>query len=298
VFNDHDTSISKELLWIVVDELSVDEDIWLILKDLFDLSLHLLFFGLLDLRDFQNRVDFDFSSHDFDLIGIHLGVSDHNFWVDSHSLASSSNLFLEDETISQVRVSKGATWLLDDLDVVHVSGSLKSQDGVDGQLCELFSLRFQKLGTEGGHGDVHQILLESNGIIKVIESIINQDFLGDLSSLSPSLNNDLWVNLGEDKLFSFSKQLSGKYCDGGGTISDFLILSLGDINQNLGCGVINKDRLQNGGTIIGNYDSLSSVLVSEGLQDFIHTLWTKSGLNKVSDGNSSNKRLLNENKIN
>ena len=93
---------------------------------------HLIFFSHLDLRDFQNRVDFDFNSHIFYIIGIHLGVSDHNSWVDSRSFTSSSNLFLEDEAISQVRVSKGATWLLDDLDVVHVSGSLKSQDGVDG----------------------------------------------------------------------------------------------------------------------------------------------------------------------
>lgn len=296
MFNDHNTGISKELLWIVVDELSVDENVWLILKDLVNLSLHLLFFGFLDLSDLHDRVDLDFRAHDFNLIGVHLGVGDHDSWVDSGSLASSSNSFLEDETIGKVRVSKGATWLLDDLDVVQVSGSLKSEYGVDGQLSELFSLGFQKLGTESSHGDVHQILLESNGIIKVIESIINQNSLGDLSSLSPSLNNDLWVNLGLDKLLSLSKKLSGKDCDGGGSITDLLILSLGDINQNLGSGVIDEDRFQDSGTIIGYCDSLSSVLVSERLQDFIHTLWTKGGLNKVSDGNSSNERLLLENK--
>jgi len=38
MLNNHDTSISKKLFWIIIDELPIDEDIWLVFQDLLQMQ--------------------------------------------------------------------------------------------------------------------------------------------------------------------------------------------------------------------------------------------------------------------
>jgi len=93
----------------------------------------------------------------------------------------------------------------------------------------LLSFGLQKLGAECGHGDVHEIALEGLFVSEVVKSIIDEGRPGDLSSLSPSLNDDLRMNFGVDELFGLSEEFSRKNCDGGRAITNLLILSPGDI---------------------------------------------------------------------
>jgi len=70
------------------------------------------------------------------------------------------------------------------------------------------------------------------------------------------------VNSGINQFFGLSKKLSGKHSNCGRSITDLFILSLGNVNEDLGCWVVNKDRLENGCTIIGDRDLLSGVLIA------------------------------------
>jgi len=145
MLNDHNTSVSKELFWIIINQLSIDENIRFVCKNFIDFSLHLLFFGFLDISDFQDGINLNLGSQNLNLISVHLGVGNHDLWVRLHLLATGGDLLLEDKAISQIRVTEGATWLLNDFDVIQVTGALKPQNGLDGQLSELVSLGFQKL---------------------------------------------------------------------------------------------------------------------------------------------------------
>jgi len=93
----------------------------------------------------------------------------------------------------------------------------------------LLSFGLQKFGAECGHCDVLKITLEGLFVLEVVKSIIDEGRPGDLSSLSPSLDDDLRMNFGVDELFGLSEEFSRKNCDGGRSITDLLILSPGDI---------------------------------------------------------------------
>ncbi len=68
------------------------------------------------------------------------------------------------------------------------------------------------------------------------------------------MNDDLGLDLLLNKLLCFSNKLSCEHSDSGCAITDLLILSVGDIDQNF-CGwVINMNRFQNCGAIIGDSD--------------------------------------------
>jgi len=43
------------------------------------------------------------------------------------------------------------------------------------------------------------------------------------------------------KLFGFSEQLSSKDSDSGGSISNFFVLGLGNIDEDFSCGVVDED---------------------------------------------------------
>jgi hypothetical protein len=84
-------------------------------------------------------------------------------------------------------------------------------------------------------------------------------------SFTETLDNNLRVHAFLDELLSSLEELSSGENDGGGTISDFVILGLGDIDEGLGGGVDNIEETDKSGTIIGNGDGASRV------DEFIHT---------------------------
>jgi hypothetical protein len=69
------------------------------------------------------------------------------------------------------------------------------------------------------------------------------------------------VNAVLHELIAASKQLCGDEDNGGGTITDLLILLLGEVDKNLASGILDIEETENGGTIVGYGDILSLVLV-------------------------------------
>ena len=96
----------------------------------------------------------------------------------------------------------------------------------------------------------------------MIHSRILESLSCDISGKSPSLNDDLGVNSLMNELLALSQKLSGKDSDGSSSITDLLILGLGDIDQDFSGRVVNVDRLEDGSSIVGHSDGLSGIRVA------------------------------------
>jgi len=94
-----------------------------------------------------------------------------------------------------------------------------------------------------------------------LSDAVTAEFLG----FTETLDNNLRVHALLNELLGSLEELSGGEDDGGGTISDFVILRLGDIDEGLGGGVDNIEETDKGGTIVGDSDGASRV------DEFIHT---------------------------
>ncbi|KAI6750784.1 hypothetical protein HG530_014234 [Fusarium avenaceum] len=152
VLNRHDTSISEQLLGPVINELSVDKAVDAVRLDLLHLGLHLLLLGLLELGQLACRANLDTCTKDLDLS---LGLVD-------------TNLLVENETLIEVRVTKLASSLLDDLDMVEV-GRFETENGIDGKFGELSTVLGKNLGAECCSGNGEQILSEGLGVLAVVD---------------------------------------------------------------------------------------------------------------------------------
>ena len=292
MLDDHNTGVSEELLGVVVDELSVNENVGSVLEDFVDLSLHLHLLGLLDLGNGGHGVDLDLGAHNLNFVVVHRGVGDKDTGLLNSAITSGSDALLENHTVGNERVSKSATGLLDDLDVIHVAGSLKSEDGLDGELSESATIVEQKLGGESGHSDVSKISLEFDLISRVVHGDIFQNFLGGVTSNSPSLDDNLRVNSLRDKLLGLLEEFTGHDGNSGGTITDLFVLGHGDVDKDFGGRVVDVNRFEDGGSVISDSNLLARLLVTHGLEDLVHALGSKSGLDQVRDGDSADESLL------
>ena len=241
VLNNHDTGVSKKLLGIVINELSVNEDVGLVGKDLVNLPLHLELLSLLDLSDLHDGVDLDLRAEDLNLVVVHGRVGDHDARVLSRLFATGRNLLEKNETISEVRVGQRTTGLLDDLDVVKVAGALKAEHGVDGEVGEVVSLRLEKLGRKSGKSNVLEVSSELGVVIKVVEGLVNEDGSGNRTGLSPALNDDLRMDLLSNKHLSLAEELTSKHGDSRGTITNLFVLSARNIDQDLGRWIVDEN---------------------------------------------------------
>lgn len=257
VLNDHNAGISQKLFGVVVNKLPVDENIGLVCKDLIDLFLHLALLGFFELTNILDRVSAHLRAHNLNLVVVHGGVGNHHAAVFSTALATGRNGLFQNEAISNKRVGKSTTGLLDKLDIVHVAGVLEAQHGVDSQVGELLAIVKEQLRAESSEGNVLQVLAEFFLIIIVVHADVFENLLCDITSLAPALDNDLGMDFVLDQLFSFTEKLTSEDSNSGGAITDLLVLSLGDVNENASSWVVNVDGLKDGRAIIGDGDSLT-----------------------------------------
>ena len=146
MFDNHDAGVSQKLLWVVVDQLSVDEDVGSMGQDFLNLIVHLLLLSSLNFGDGSHGVDLDLGAHNLNFIVVHGSVSNKNAWVIDTALTTSGDGLFENHTIGNERVSESATSLLDDLNVLEVAAALESEDGLDGEISEGSTIVEQELG--------------------------------------------------------------------------------------------------------------------------------------------------------
>ena len=118
MFDNHDASLGEKLLRVVVDKLSVNENVGSVGQNFLNLGVHLGLFSSFNVSDGSHGVDLDLGAHDFDLVVVHRRVGDEDTRVLDAALAASRDLLLQHHAFRDERVAQRATWLLDNLDVV------------------------------------------------------------------------------------------------------------------------------------------------------------------------------------
>lgn len=100
------------------------------------------------------------------------------------------------------------------------------------------------------------------------------------------LNDRLGMDFHRDQLLCLSQQFRSKYTNRRRPISDFVVLNFGDVDEDLGCRIVELDGFENCGTVVGHI----YVSCRTGLQDLVHTLWSKGGLDEVADSEGTDER--------
>mmetsp|Transcript_160935 Transcript_160935/g.516535 ORF Transcript_160935/g.516535 Transcript_160935/m.516535 type:complete len:405 (-) Transcript_160935:533-1747(-) len=168
VLNRHDTSVLKQLLGIVVDELTVDEHVAAVRHNPVDFLLHLLLLGRLNLSHGLERVHLDPGAVDFDLVGVHLAIRHHNPAILQNLWHAHTDFLFQNEALLQERVLQRCACLFQDLDVVQVRFALQTQNCVYGQGREMLLLVLQELGAQCGPRNPEQVLPESFFVLAVV----------------------------------------------------------------------------------------------------------------------------------
>ena len=114
----HYTFLGKELLWVVINQLTVNENIRFVVKNFFYLHFHFFFLSCLDLGNFIHRIDLNFGAVNFNFVIVHWSVGDEDLWILFQFWGTNADRFLKDESLVKIRVFNRATWFLDNLNVI------------------------------------------------------------------------------------------------------------------------------------------------------------------------------------
>lgn len=155
----------------------------------------------------------------------------------------------------------------------------------------------QQLRADCSPCNVEQICFEFSIIRGVVPCDWKKFLPCSLTRHSPSLNDGLGMQSHMDQFLPFSQQLSSKHCNSSGSVSDFLILCLGDVNQNFGSRVINMHGPEDSGSVIGDTNVFVLGSSCEGHEYLVHSSWSKGGFDEISDSNCTYKGWLNHIRI-
>ena len=116
-------------------------------------------------------------------------------------------------------------------------------------------------------------------------SNFDRDFLDSFDALvggfSVSLDDDLRSHAFFDESLGLLQELSGGEDNGGGSISDLVVLGSCDINEGLSGWMHDVEETNQSGTIVG--DSHTSAIMDK----FIHSSWAQGGLHNLNDSLAS-----------
>ena len=93
VLNGHDSLVGKQLLGVVVDQLSVDENVDVVLADEIHLVLHFLLLRNLNLGHLGHVLNADSGAEHFDLVRVHGGIGNQDLGI-LHTFGLVSSRFL------------------------------------------------------------------------------------------------------------------------------------------------------------------------------------------------------------
>lgn len=116
----HDAGVGQQALWVVVDELTVDEAVDAVRLDALHLCLHLFALGALQLGQLARALDAHARTEHLDLVRVHRRVGNQNARILQALRAVGADALVQDEALVQVAVVQLAADLFDDLHVLEV----------------------------------------------------------------------------------------------------------------------------------------------------------------------------------
>jgi len=186
---------------------------------------------------------------------------------------------LEADTLDEERVSHGSSGDLLDTNVLLVEVSIEVHDGVDDHLGEETLVLGDNLGVEGSRGALfEQVTLLLGALVADLHGDLLETQEAETESLTVALDNDLGVHALVNEVLGLLEELTGGKHDRSGTVTDFVVLRLGDVDEGLGSGVHDVEELDESCSIVG--DGHTSSVVDK----LVHAAGTESGLDDVDDG--------------
>jgi hypothetical protein len=111
----------------------------------------------------------------------------------------------------------------------------------------------QNFGAQRRPSDVEQILSEALLVTSVVDGCILQSVQSSAARDPVTLHNGLRMNLhGRHELLGFPQQLRCEDTDRCRSISYFIVLDFGDVDQDLGGGIVESDGFQDGSSVVGD----------------------------------------------
>lgn len=286
MFNRHDPAFGKERFGIVVDQLSINKDVAIVCQNTVHLVLHLGLFGLFDGSNLIDAVHFDPGSVNFDFIRIHGCVGDENFGV-FHALGlSRPDGLVEQESFFEIAVPEDATGLFQNLNVFQIATALESEDGVDGEIGKVRLFVREQFATKSSGGDLQELFAEDvlvGGLLGGVE----EGLACHLSGQTPSGTDRLGVDSLRDKLFSFPQEFSAEHRDGSRPVADFVVLDPGNVDEDLGGGVVHVYGAENGGTVVGDGNTL--IVRIHLLEDLVQSFGSQRRLDEIGNRNGTDE---------
>lgn len=194
------------------------------------------------------------------------------------------DVFIEHYTIKNGALVKHASRNLLDLGItldleVELGGALDSlhdgSAGLESEVGDQASPTSSELSTDARG----QSFLD---IVIVVDVDWDGDLVDNLEGVFESLvvrsDDDGWVDLVLDEWTGGLHHLTGKADDGGGAVSDFLVLGAGQLNHRLGSWVLAVDLSEDGIAVVGHNDT--SHRIEKHLE---HRAWAEGGGHDIGD---------------
>ena len=125
--------------------------------------------------------------------------------------------------------------------------------------------------------DIHKILPKPLWILRMIlRRTLQRPQRSDTRDPIP-LHDRLRMNLLADQPLRLPQTLGRKHTHARRPIAHFVVLDFGDVDEDLGGGVVELDRLEDRGAVVGYVD----VAGGAGLEDLVHAFGTESGFDEV-----------------
>lgn len=191
-------------------------------------------------------------------------------------------VFVDDDTLNKEGVLERASNLAIDLDKLEVDiPPLKighGHDCINSNLGELIMCLGHNLRAKTRPGNLQKlggvVLGELNLVGDAVE-LCNSDVTGLVVSVGNSDGVDALV----DQISGLLEHGAGENDDACGTITDLVVLRLGELDEQLGHVVADLHLLENGGTIVGDCD-----ISIGGNEDLVEATGAERALDEVRDG--------------
>mmetsp|Transcript_46941 Transcript_46941/g.69472 ORF Transcript_46941/g.69472 Transcript_46941/m.69472 type:complete len:364 (-) Transcript_46941:114-1205(-) len=287
----HDVVLHKVLCIQVVDASGRENHVSTCVDQLHDAVTSDVFFLFLDLFHLVHVFDKNLNT----LLETELAeveTEDGNLGIlhrQRHTLCRTHHL--KGKSVNQVTLGGALSWALDDVDIVDEvllatirHSLLNGKRSIDHQLREEVVVRTDNLRGHGRFGSVDDNFLAQR---RDVHHHVRLDKLDSFASCQPNARNHRgWVNFLLHEFVSTLQQFGSKKHDRRGSITNFFVLAVRQLDQNLGCGVVHLQLLEDGGSVVG--DCGVANLVHE---HFVQTNRAEGRAHNVGNGNTGSHVL-------
>lgn len=184
----------------------------------------------------------------------------------------------EANTLNEERLGNRASGDFLNTNIRFIKILIQEKHGVDDKLREELLVLGDNFRVQRGLGALKQkVSLFIFRLVTNFDGDFLNSIIANLRGLSVTLDDNLRVHALIDEGFGLFEKLTGGQNNGGGSITDLIVLRPGNVYECFSGRMNDIKEADEGGTIIRYGDSASIV------DQLVHTSWTKCGLDDIDD---------------